>query len=791
MSRHRNIKNLTDDDYYDGYDDDDYYDEEDDDYYDEEEEYYGKEKVKNTSTIVKSQKAAKGVQYVSEREQQQLHVKEQKRAVSSTVVKKEDKANDQKEGMVNQVVGMGFSSTATRKALSKYGWDVNRAVEALAMGEFDMETDNIAAKISLASSDSNITTNKTTTNAIHKKKVESAGGASIGRSGISPPPPGFSRPSTSSNKTSHSHTWNKNSVPVSAPIAPPTSRPTPDAHAKDLDHLKHTKAKATATSSTSKSISTLISKSQQSLETSCTSNAESTIQKKKISPQLLNELKISLKSDSRLGMVVLGHVDAGKSTLMGQILFQLGSVQRGTLNKYKRQAAEIGKASFALAWVMDEDDSERERGVTIDIATKFVSTQKHHLAILDAPGHADFVPAMITGAASADVGMLVVAATPNEFESGFHEAERNVRNNTSTSTNTGKQRETYSGCGQTREHIILARGLGVSQLIVAVNKLDVADPPWSRQRFQYIKTQLEPFIQSNGFNMKRVQFVPISGLTGVNVKDRLVSNTNTIDNHTDIKHSAAALAKWYNGPTLLQAIDNFEVPKRNIEKPFRAIALDTYAEGKGVTVKARVIQGLVVENDRINVLPIGDEVTVSRINHGVSNLRLGSKSTNIDSVRSTKDTNTITQLEQERMKVAIAGDIVDIVLGGIDSSRIVTGNVLADADVNTRPRVKKFIRAKILIMENLTMPIIRGAQVILHMHSLDIPAVICNIVNLINRKDGSLKMSPRILRAGENATVEIKLQHKICVEEFTKCKALGRVVLRRGGDTIAVGIIEK
>jgi elongation factor 1 alpha-like protein len=231
-------------------------------------------------------------------------------------------------------------------------------------------------------------------------------------------------------------------------------------------------------------------------------------------------------------MVVLGHVDAGKSTLMGQVLLQLGHVQKRTIAKYQKQAADVGKSSFALAWVMDEDDSERERGVTMEVGTKYITTPNHDFVLLDAPGHADFIPAMITGAAAADVGLLVIAATTGEFEAGF--------NISSTNSKSG---------GQTKEHIVLARGLGVSQLIVAVNKLDAVD--WSQQRYEEIHSKLQPFLQANGFSSRRVRFVPISGLTGTNVKERPVEER---------------LTSWYSGPTLLEAMDGFVPAQRNVGK---------------------------------------------------------------------------------------------------------------------------------------------------------------------------------------------------------------------------------
>lgn len=165
----------------------------------------------------------------------------------------------------------------------------------------------------------------------------------------------------------------------------------------------------------------------------------------------------------------------------------------------------------------------------MDIATKFFSLPNHEFTLLDAPGHRDLVPNMITGAASAQVGILVVAATRGEFEAGFLLSKHNVG-------------------GQTREHVILARGLGVNQLVVAVNKLDAVE--WSQARFEEIRGMLEPFLVEKGFNAKRIQFVPTSGLTGINVKDKPSA---------DVK-----LSEWYKGPTLLEAIDSFLPAQRNV-----------------------------------------------------------------------------------------------------------------------------------------------------------------------------------------------------------------------------------
>lgn len=244
---------------------------------------------------------------------------------------------------------------------------------------------------------------------------------------------------------------------------------------------------------------------------------------------------------NQLSMVVLGHVDAGKSTLMGQVLLQTGHVQQRILTRYQKQAATIGKASFALAWVMDEDESERQRGITMEVATKYLQLPKTNLVILDAPGHADFIPAMIHGAATADVAILVVAATKGEFEAGF-----NVTSTTPTGSG-GLGGSGSSSGGQTREHVVLARGLGVSQLIVAVNKLDAME--WDQERFRHIQQTLLPFLTSQaGFAPKRIRFIPVSGLTGENVK----------------ASKEPLLSQWYKGPTLLEAMDTFIPAQRTI-----------------------------------------------------------------------------------------------------------------------------------------------------------------------------------------------------------------------------------
>lgn len=488
-------------------------------------------------------------------------------------------------------------------------------------------------------------------------------------------------------------------------------------------------------------------------------------------PQLPPNILANLRSNnsstggvirSHLSLVILGHVDAGKSTLTGRLLLSLNHVSQRLLQKYQKAATSIGKSSFALAWFTDEDDSERERGVTIDIGTKFAKTEKFDFTILDAPGHKDFIPNMISGTASADCGLLVVAATTGEFEAGF------ARGGDAS----------YSG-GQTREHIVLSRGLGVTQFVVAVNKLDAAEPAWSQARFEHIKSMVLDFLKLNGFKEARIRFVPVSGLTGVNI-----SNSDKVEDEEGWK----ALRKWYKGPTLLEALDGFSPAKRGYEKPLRAIVTDVSSEGKNVNVRGRVVQGFIQSGDNVLVLPVGDDATVVRVERGKA-AQEGSSPYSFASPSSTPSSSTSN--EDQLDGIALAGDTVELTLANIDSARLMTGCVICHPHPALRPKVQQRFEARISIMERLAVPIIRGSQVLLHMHSIDVPAVLNKLVSSEKRGDGKPRQNPRVLTGGTTATVEITLSERLVIEESNECKALGRFVLRRGGDTIAVGLIDK
>ena len=487
-------------------------------------------------------------------------------------------------------------------------------------------------------------------------------------------------------------------------------------------------------------------------------------------PKLPNHILTKLRSESlrtHLSLVILGHVDAGKSTLTGRLLLSLHHVSSRMLQRYQKESATIGKSSFALAWFTDEDESERERGVTVDVGTKFITTDKFDFTVLDAPGHRDFVPNMISGAAGADCALLVVAATTGEFEAGFASGGIGVMG------------------GQTREHIILSRGLGVSQFIVAVNKLDAAEPSWDEGRFEYIKEKVLAFLLENGFKEKRIRFVPVSGLTGVNVCEKEKNQDDDDDGWRKLRH-------WYKGPTLIEALNSFMPAKREFEKPLRCIVTDVASEGKAVTLRGRIVQGFLRSGDGVVLLPVGDDANISRVERGKATKESDSPYAFVGN-RSDEPNNSESDLADlpELQNCALAGDTVECSLTGVDAARVSPGCVICHPQVSVRPRIERKFEARVMVMEQLAVPIIRGSQVLFHMHSIDVPAVLNKLMTSKKRGESTPRNNPRVLSGGVEATVEITLAERLVLEEYSECKSLGRFVLRRGGDTIAIGLIEK
>jgi elongation factor 1-alpha len=256
-----------------------------------------------------------------------------------------------------------------------------------------------------------------------------------------------------------------------------------------------------------------------------------------------------------MNLAVIGHVDHGKSTFVGRLMFETGAVPAHLIEKYKAEAKEKGKESFAFAWVMDSLKEERERGVTIDIAHKRFDTDKYYFTVVDCPGHRDFVKNMITGASQADAAVLVVAAPDGVM-------------------------------AQTKEHVFLSRTLGINQLVVAVNKMDAAN--YSQERYEEVKKDVSQLLGMVGFKASEIPFVPTSAFEGDNITK---SSPNT---------------PWYTGPSLLQCLNELKEPEKPDTLPLRIPVQDAYTiSGIGTVPVGRVETGIMKKGQNVTFNPSG------------------------------------------------------------------------------------------------------------------------------------------------------------------------------------------
>jgi len=278
------------------------------------------------------------------------------------------------------------------------------------------------------------------------------------------------------------------------------------------------------------------------------------------------------KEKTHVNIVVIGHVDSGKSTTTGHLIYKCGGIDKRTIEKFEKEAHEMGKGSFKYAWVLDKLKAERERGITIDIALWKFETEKFYFTIIDAPGHRDFIKNMITGTSQADVAVLIIASPNGEFEAGI------------------------SKNGQTREHALLAFTLGVKQLIVGVNKMDDKTVNYSQDRFEEIQKEVSNFIKKIGYNPKNVPFVPISGWNGDNMLERGPNLT------------------WWKGPTLLGALDSVTAPVRPVDKPLRVPLQDVYKIGGiGTVPVGRVETGTMKPGMVVTFAPVAITTEVKSV----------------------------------------------------------------------------------------------------------------------------------------------------------------------------------
>ncbi|GEQ70936.1 hypothetical protein JCM33374_g4617 [Metschnikowia sp. JCM 33374] len=428
--------------------------------------------------------------------------------------------------------------------------------------------------------------------------------------------------------------------------------------------------------------------------------------------------------------VIIGHVDAGKSTLMGRILYDLGTVDAKTVNKLMREAEKSGKGSFALAWVMDQTTEERSRGVTIDICSTTFETANTRFTAIDAPGHKDFVPQMIGGVSQADTALLVVDSITGEFEAGFLMD------------------------GQTKEHAIIAKNLGINKLCVAVNKLDKEN--WNETRFEDIKEQLGQFLTGEeiGFRKDDISFVPISGLSGCNV----VKND----------HSVAEFS-WYKGPTLIERLEQIgkseklQTPIESLfDRDFNLAINDIYdVTNSEFKVKGKISSGMVQPGETILIHPTEDRLQVQSV-----------------------------RFNDEPVNVAVEGQIVSMTfkinqLTNKNVNDLSIGDIVSSLKSSVRS-VKEF-RAHVNTF-NMSKPLLVGTPFVLFRNNASVAAR----VNKVIKTNGTKKKKMHLVsRQDAEIVIEVLEDRRLPVSKFEDNKSLGRVVLRREGITIGAGVVTK
>ena len=432
---------------------------------------------------------------------------------------------------------------------------------------------------------------------------------------------------------------------------------------------------------------------------------------------------------------------------MGRLLVDLNVIDKRTIDRYQREAANIGKSSFHLAWVLDQGTAERAHGVTMDIATKRFETGSTAFTILDAPGHRDFVTNMIAGAAQADFALLVLDASPGNFEAGLK--------------------------GQTKEHALLVRSLGVPRLIVAINKLDAAD--WAKGRFDEVHQQTTAFLGAAGFAPDRVVFVPCSGL------------------HGDYVVKGSSAASWYDGPTLLELLEiaagsrapTADETSARLAKPFRmpiSEILDSSAMGisgisAALSVAGRVAVGSIQRGDSVVLAPGGATARIKALDVDGSS----SKSSSSASAAAPS--------------WAVAGQNVTLHLTPLSSDSEEAARLAATQSGDTVcPRHAPIASRMRLPLKVLAFAHVMPMFVNLVAGRVDAPARVAELVSVLDKASGKEVMAaggkkrkrPRVVKPGEAARVvgEVQVKGGVPLEEGA------RVVLRSEGETVATGLVE-
>ncbi|PXF51618.1 MAG: translation elongation factor EF-1 subunit alpha [Candidatus Methanophagaceae archaeon] len=409
-----------------------------------------------------------------------------------------------------------------------------------------------------------------------------------------------------------------------------------------------------------------------------------------------------------MNLAMIGHIDHGKSTLLGRLLTETGTIDPHLIDEYRKKAEALGKATFEFAWVMDSLKDERERGITIDVAHQRFDTDKYYYTIVDCPGHRDFVKNMITGTSQADAAVLVVDAKDGIM-------------------------------AQTKEHVFLSRTLGVTQLIVAVNKMDRIN--YDQKRYEELKEEILALLAMVGYKKDSVIFVPVSAYEGENI----------------VKKSEKM--KWFDGPTLLAAMDMMKVPQKPINLPLRVPVQDVYTiTGVGTVPVGRVETGKIKKGDKVIFNPPGKVGEVKTI-----------------------------EMHHEEIEEAIPGDNIGWNVRGISRTEIRRGDVCGHTD--TPPTVADEFTAQIVVLQHPSAITI-GYTPVFHCHTAQVAATVIEISKKLDPKTGQVvEENPDIIKTGDAAIIKIKPTRPLVIERVKEIPQLGRFAVRDMGQTVAAGMV--
>jgi peptide chain release factor subunit 3 len=412
-----------------------------------------------------------------------------------------------------------------------------------------------------------------------------------------------------------------------------------------------------------------------------------------------------------VNIIFIGHVDAGKSTLGGSILYATGMVDERTMDKYKREAKDAGRETWYLSWVMDLTKEERSKGKTVEVGRGFFETEKRRYSILDAPGHKTYVPNMIGGASQADVGILVISARKGEYETGFERG------------------------GQTREHAMLAKTQGVNKLIVVINKMDDVTVQWSQERYQECTTKLSQFLKGTGYNLKTdVFFMPVAAQMSLNIKERVGKD----------------IAPWWDGPSLLEYLDNMKALERKVNAPFMMPVNAKYRD-LGTMIDGKIEAGVVKKGMSLIMMPRKQSVEASAV-YGE---------------------------QEDEIQFGQCGDQIRMRLKGIEEEDILPGFVICSPKRLVHC-VAEF-EAQIRILELKTI-LSSGFNCVLHVHSaieeVTFAALLHKLQKGTNRKS---KAPPTHAKKGDSIIARMQViggAGAVCVERFEDYPQMGRFTLR-------------